>query len=551
MSTERFRFVATIATCLVAAFSVLAQRVAESSSGRRLRSEPLHFQTSHACMACHNGLTDASGQDVSFGFDWRATMMANSARDPYWHAAVRREAIDHPLAKEAIENECAACHMPMARFEANRAGYFGSVFAHLPIGQGQSAMDRLAADGVSCAVCHQIEGENFGERSSFVGGFLVDTTLPLGERPIFGPFDVDRGRATVMRSATGFQPTEATHLQKSEMCATCHTLYTHALDSKGEAVGELPEQVPYQEWLHSSFRETESCQSCHMPVVQTPVPIASVLGEPRSGVKRHVFTGGNFFMLRMLQRFRDELGVEALSHELDAAASRTIEFLQSQTAELRIARTEVRGNQLQIEIRAVNLAGHKLPTAYPSRRAWIHLEVRDSSDRLLFESGRLQPSGLIEANVNDLDADRYEPHYREISRSDQVQIYEAIMADQSGNVTTGLLSAVQFVKDNRLLPAGFDKATADQDVAVRGEAFADPDFAAGGDRVRYLIDVSDGEGPFRIEARLWFQPIAFRWAKNLHSYEAPEIQRFIAYYEAMASESAVILASDIATVAAP
>ncbi|HUG43948.1 MAG TPA: c-type cytochrome [Acidobacteriota bacterium] len=62
-----------------------------------------------ACMACHNGLTDASGQDVSFGFDWRATMMANSARDPYWHAAVRREAIDHPLAAEAIENECAAC----------------------------------------------------------------------------------------------------------------------------------------------------------------------------------------------------------------------------------------------------------------------------------------------------------------------------------------------------------------------------------------------------------------------------------------------------------
>lgn len=96
--------------------------------------------------------------------------------------------------------------MPMARFEANRAGYSGSVFAHLPIGQGQSAMDRLAADGVSCAVCHQIEAENFGERSSFVGGFLVDTTLPLGERPIFGRFDVDRGRATVMRSTGAGKP---------------------------------------------------------------------------------------------------------------------------------------------------------------------------------------------------------------------------------------------------------------------------------------------------------------------------------------------------------
>jgi hypothetical protein len=545
MSIERFRIAPAIAIGLLAALAAAAQQSGE------FQSEPLHFQTSHACMACHNGITDASGQDVSFGFDWRATMMANSARDPYWHAAVRRETIDHPLAAQAIENECAACHMPMARFEANSAGYSGSVFAHLPISRGRSAMDRLAADGVSCAVCHQIEEENFGERSSFVGGFLVDTELPLGERAIFGPFEIDRGRATVMRSATGFQPTEATHLQRSEMCATCHTLYTHALDSRGEVIGELPEQVPYQEWLHSSFRETESCQSCHMPVVESPIPIASVLGEPRSGVKRHVFIGGNFFMLRMLQRFREELGVEALPRELDAATSRTIDFLQQQTAKLKIEKAEVRENQLQIEIRAINLAGHKLPTAYPSRRAWIHLEIRDSTERLLFESGRLDPSGLIEGNANDLDPDRYEPHYREVRRSDQVQIYEAIMADQSGNVTTGLLSAVQFVKDNRLLPAGFDKTTADQDVAVRGGALADPDFAAGGDRVRYLIDVSEGAAPFRIEARLWFQPIAFRWAENFHGYDAPEIRRFIAYYEAMASESAVILAGDVATIAAP
>jgi hypothetical protein len=29
-----------------------------------------------------NGLRTASGQDVSIGFDWRASMMANSSRDP-------------------------------------------------------------------------------------------------------------------------------------------------------------------------------------------------------------------------------------------------------------------------------------------------------------------------------------------------------------------------------------------------------------------------------------------------------------------------------------
>ena len=54
------------------------------------------FQTSDRCFACHNRLTTSDGEDISIGFAWRPTMMANSARDPYWQAGVRRETIDHP-----------------------------------------------------------------------------------------------------------------------------------------------------------------------------------------------------------------------------------------------------------------------------------------------------------------------------------------------------------------------------------------------------------------------------------------------------------------------
>jgi hypothetical protein len=505
------------------------------------------FQTSDQCMACHNDLVTPSGDDVSFGVDWRASMMANSARDPYWQAAVRREVLDHPQAAAAIEHECAACHMPMARFEAKAAGRMGAVFAHLPAGQGAGRTDRLAADGVSCALCHQVAGDNFGERSSFPGGFFVDVTRPPGERRIFGPFEIDRGRTTIMRSATGFQPEMATHLQQSEMCATCHTLHTHALGPDGEVTGELPEQVPYQEWLHSAHRGEQSCQSCHMPVVTEPVPIASVLGEPRAGVKRHVFTGGNFFVLGMLARYRDELGVEALPHELEASASRTLEFLQSKTATLSVARAEVSEGRLRIDVAVENLAGHKLPTAYPSRRAWLHVAVRDGQGRVIFESGALAPDGSIGGNDNDLDPTRYEPHHQEIDRAGQVQIYEAIMADHAGAVTTGLLSGVRFVKDNRLLPRGFDKATAGPDIAVRGGAAADPDFEAGRDRVRYVVDVAETAGPFRIDAQLWFQPVAFRWAENLRAYDAAETRRFVSYYDAMAAESAIVLARSALT----
>ena len=48
------------------------------------------FETSDRCMACHNGLRAPSGEDVSIGAAWRSSMMANSSRDPYWQAGVRR-----------------------------------------------------------------------------------------------------------------------------------------------------------------------------------------------------------------------------------------------------------------------------------------------------------------------------------------------------------------------------------------------------------------------------------------------------------------------------
>ena len=123
-----------------------------------------------------------------------------------------------------------------------------------------------------------------------------------------------------------------------------------------------------------------------------------------------------------------------------------------------------------------NLAGHKLPSAYPSRRVWIHLTVRDGAGSVIFESGRFNPDGSIEGNDNDVDSSRFEQHYEEISNPGQVQIYEPILADPDGAVTTVLLSAITYTKDNRLLPQGFDKTTAEKAVAVNGRAVNDSNF---------------------------------------------------------------------------
>ena len=507
------------------------------------------FATSDQCIACHSNIEDDDGADISIGHAWRATMMANAARDPYWQASVRRESIDNPGLQSAIEDTCSTCHMPMARTAARADGRMGEVLAHTGRAADASVETAQAWDGVSCTVCHQIAADNFGEHESFDGGYVIATgAAPDADGPaLFGPFDdIEEGLEGVMHSATGYVPAHGAHVQESELCATCHTLFTTAYDDDGNALeGLFPEQVPYLEWEQSRYQGAESCQDCHMPAVDS-APISSVLGEDRDGVSQHRFRGGNAFMLRMLNRYRDELQVTAPAADLELAADLTDEHLRRETAEFGSLDVRFDGGAVVVDVDVHNLAGHKLPTAYPSRRAWIHLTARDQAGRTIFESGAPQSDGSIAGNANDHDAGAFEPHYTEITAADQVQIYEPIIGDSGGNVTTALLRGARYLKDNRLLPEGFDKAAAASDVAVQGAADADTDFTGGGDRVRYRINAGDGVTSVSVTARLLFQTIGYRWARNLADYDAFETNRFVGYYEANADGSVMVLAESSA-----
>jgi hypothetical protein len=499
------------------------------------------FATSSQCIACHSNLNDADGNDISIGHAWRATMMANSARDPYWQAGVRREIIDHPQLQAAIEDKCSTCHMPMARTIANARGGSGKVFDHLRNEAEIPSESAYAWDGVSCTTCHQIQGDNLGEHSSFDGGFVIDMTAS-DDRQIFGPFDVDAGRQQIMNSATSFTPGESAHIQKSELCATCHTLFTDAMDGNGNIVGQFPEQVPYLEWQHSDYRETQSCQDCHMPEVPGVAKASSVLGEDRANISQHAFRGGNAFMLGILNRYRDELNVTTPAAELENAVEQTREHLSTSSANTEIQSIILSGTDLSFDVEVRNLAGHKLPTAYPSRRVWLHVKVADDNGATLFESGAPREDGSIVGNDNDMDRTKYEPHYDEITEAGQVQIYEPIVFDIQDEVTTGLLYGVRYAKDNRLLPSGFDKTSAAVDIAVTGAAYSDENFTAGSDRVHYRVSLENSVGAVTVTARLIYQPIAYRWAENLREYDAFETNRFVGYYEENAAGSTTVLA---------
>lgn len=511
-------------------------------SGVVARAEAPVFITSDRCVACHSNMVDEDGNTLHIGQAWRASMMALSARDPYWMAGVRREIADRPQLQAELEDICSKCHMPMFRTVAVADGRSGEIVRYLDGGFTPEEL-MIAVDGVSCTVCHQISAENLGEHSSFDGGYIITPSTPENTK-IFGPYDVAAGHQRIMNSAAAAIPGEGPHIQQSEVCATCHTLFTPATNGAGENIGEFPEQVPYLEWRHSRYSESRSCQSCHMPEVDGTAQISSVLGEQRENVSQHVFRGGNAFMLTLLDKYRDELGVTTPSPLLEAAAQATREHLQRSAASLDIVSVESVGDEAVIEVVVGNRTGHKLPTAYPSRRAWLNVTVTDESGTILFESGRLNPDGSIVGNNNDVDAREHEPHYVEINSPDQVQIYEPIVVDFRNEVTTSLLSGVTYSKDNRLLPDGFDKAGADDAVAVHGNAGQDDDFVAGGDRIVYRVNLAGKPRDLRVEAKLYYQTIGFRWANNLRNYEAFEARRFVGYYEDNADISAVVLAED-------
>jgi hypothetical protein len=253
-------------------------------------------------------------------------------------------------------------------------------------------------------------------------------------------------------------------------------------------------------------------------------------------------------MRDLAREYRGELGVQALSQEFELTIRRTREYLATSAARLSIESARVAGPTLVVDMAVSNLAGHKLPTAYPSRRAWLNVKVTGDDGRVVFESGALRADGSIAGNDNDVEGSRYEPHYEVVEQADQVQIYESVMVDARDAVTTGLLHGVRYVKDNRLVPLGFDKRTVDDDVGVFGAAAGDDDFTAGSDRVRYRVPLDGGSGRLRIEVRLLYQTIGFRWAENLAVYDAEETNRFVSYYRDNAASSAVELATTAVTI---
>lgn len=274
-----------------------------------------------------------------------------------------------------------------------------------------------------------------------------------------------------------------------------------------------------------------------MPQAAGDIPIANTGSPARSPFLQHTFAGGNAYMISLLSNNRETLGVTASEEQFESTRQDILTMLEEKTAGLSV-NAVLEENELVVEITISVKTGHKFPSSFPSRRAWLHVTVKDPGGKVMFESGDWEPGGKIIENDNDNDGTQYEPHYTVITAPDQVQIYEAIIGDPNGDVTTTLLRAQNYLKDNRLLPAGFDKASADTVIAVYGEALFDEDFIGGGDRVRYQIPTPPGA--YTVEVELLYQSIGYRWSERFRGEDNPEGKEFYGYADAMDNAPVVV-----------
>jgi hypothetical protein len=461
-----------------------------SVPGTLFAGTEVSFPLTSTCALCHSRIPPPSGsQPVSIAQValWQGSMMAHSSRDPFWKAKLQDETTLTPAAATVIEDKCLRCHAPSQQYLTRESG--GMAFRDLDAG----------GEGVTCTVCHQIAPRNLGSPASFTGGFEINR-----ESEIYGPHK--NPFRMPMLHHTGLAATYSSHVLESSFCGTCHTVITPTLTPEGRVTGQFVEQAPYLEWLASDYPKLgATCQTCHVRQLRdsggtvTAQYIAHMPPgrwfpptRPRMPFGLHFFAGANSPMLNLL----------ADSEPENAAALRSV--AQKADENLRSALSLdssalVENGVLRVTVEVTNRTGHKLPTGFPSRRIWLHVEAFSAGGERIFESGGWDPAtGEIRAAVD-------QPHRAVISRADQVMLYQAVTADAAGRRTDSLLQAASYLKDNRIPPAGFDR-TRDARIAPVGTS-NDSGFQAGAHTVRYQIPLRPRVVPTRVRVEAMYQSV--------------------------------------------
>jgi hypothetical protein len=492
------------------------------------------------CQGCHghdplgNALVTLDGVDVNLFDDWQTSMMGLAGVDPLWKAKVRHEVLVNPGHSVELQSLCTSCHAPMGHFTAFLRG--GNHYS-----LDDLATDSLGQSGVSCLGCHSIGTNGLG--TQFTGQIPYDTS-----KVAYGPFA--NPLAGPMQLYTRFTPAYGPHVSEGRFCSPCHTLISNTVDLEGNPTGgSFVEQATFHEWINSAFPgEGTSCQTCHMPQIEDPVKIAvGYTALPgRTPFNIHTFSGANSFMVNLIKQNKTSLGVTASDANFDSTLAGITKQLKLNTLTAKIETPVLTGDSIFFDVTLTNKAGHKFPSGYPSRRAFVQFILTSANGDTLFSSGIPSADGDI-LNYNGPG----EIHHDLINRPHQVQIYELIMGDVNGSITTVLERSASNLKDNRIPPRGFLTSHAVYDTCkISGEALTDPDFnktngaeGTGKDIIHYHIPFSQLTGRVNATVKVYYQSVPSTWLREMRNHSAPEINQFLNMYDS-ATKDPVLVAQD-------
>lgn len=419
---------------------------------------------------------------------WAHSMMAQSGRDPIFHAALSIAEQDAAFVGES----CLRCHTPstwlsgQVKFDSDPMSE--SYGKHLSL-SGQQLL------GVNCSVCHRmVDPLNLPGAPAADAAILAALASGAPAQPgnanlVIDPLDRRRGPYDLAAdwAAQGGWPNYHAFLQSpfhtsSRHCASCHDVSlqhftkqadgSYALNPQGspphpDKYMQFPEQRTFSEWSQSLFAFqpmslpqwrnpatgllekrfggnsllVSSCQDCHMPDTSGE---ACALGPPvRNNIAKHEFLGANNWVLKAVRDlYPDSETFMSESDTLQAIALNEQFVARSSDMEL----TAQRG---RVNVRIINFTGHKLPTGYSEgRRMWINVKFKNAAGTVIAERGNYNP---LTGALSQLDTKVYE------KRIGPDATLAALVGTTAGpNFRLAISNKVY--KDNRIPPMGFINA---------------------------------------------------------------------------------------------
>jgi len=437
------------------------------------------------CATCHS--TQSPSREVGIFGDWSGSMMAHSARDPVFYAALAVANKYSAVTGDNTGEYCIRCHSP--------TGWLAARSEDITAG----SLRGTDLDGVQCDYCHRAVDPLHPDST------VLPTVFPVpgygnGMHMVQTSSASRRGPREI---APQLHPTVRDTFQADgALCGTCHDV-SNPYQTAGSDRIDLPPHLyaplerTYSEWLMSDYATSGpagTCQGCHMgasPGYAAVNPTAPL----RPDIHAHDLTGGNSFVPRILARFWDGLDTAALRRGAERA-----EATLRRAATLSVTVTHSDGGVLAT-VRVTNLTGHKLPTGYPEgRRMWLTVVATDTLGDTVFISG------AYDRSTGTLTADSL------------LRSYEAVHGLTPANASRyGLTPGASLffslndtiLFDNRIPPKGFSNAAfASRLAAPVGASYADGVYW---DDAAYHLPPSAS----MVSAALWYQSVSREYAEFL------------------------------------